>query len=295
MATVAQRVNEMRFALRQKGVPAEVTDHLDLKAHADPKLTARENIDNFLASHGLADYNDRELRSLEAQAQDEGIEAEVSRRLAEREAALVAEIKAEGCEECNTRLRALETRLRATARGQGLKKNRRASRVVARKANPRAARAMRLASSRGISLKQAWGIVKRGGGKRRASRRSAARSAPRRRRRTMAKKGSFRRKARTAVTPKRVAKGLVVLDAARRAVAPGGVVEEVAFVVTHADQIAREGMPSAIQHGKQIIQKAAVPVLEGVGGPKLIDGAVKLASKGEPLIGRVANKKLMTI
>lgn len=135
MATVAQRVNEMRFALRAKGVPSEVTDHLDLKAHADPKLTASENVENFMESHGLATYTDRELRALEEQAEDEHIEHEVAQRLAEREAALVAEIKGEGCEECNHKLRALEKRLRAALRapprGQRLKRGARRRRVVA--------------------------------------------------------------------------------------------------------------------------------------------------------------------
>lgn len=123
MATVAQRVNEMRFALRSMGVPSEVTDHLDLKAHADPLLTARENISNLLETHGLERSKTvRDIASMEEEHRDNIIDAEVEQRLAEREAELVAEIRAEGCAECNHKLRELEKRLRATARGQALKK-----------------------------------------------------------------------------------------------------------------------------------------------------------------------------
>lgn len=46
---------------------------------------------------------------------------------------------------------------------------------------------------------------------------------------------------------------------------------------------------------QQLAGRAGPGVAEAVIGPKVVDGIVKLASKGEPAIGRVARAKLMKI
>lgn len=115
----------MKFALRAWGVPAEITDHLDLKAHADPTLSSSENVDNFLSSHPEIESYRRSaetMRHAEAmalEAQDRAMEDEVERRVEERVKELALELGASSCGPCESSLRVVRGQLvkaRAIAR-----------------------------------------------------------------------------------------------------------------------------------------------------------------------------------
>lgn len=248
----------MRFALKQKGVPAEVTDHLDLKAHADPKLSARENIDNFLESHGLADYSDREMRSMAEQAEDEGFESEVRRRVDERIAEITAEIKAEGCAECNTQLRALEARLKR----RNLKGERRPRRGVARKRKMSA-------KARKAALRN----LRKARAAQRPRRRRSARRAARAQRRTvrrMARKAkrSYHKKQKAPIV-RTIAKVAIIADGARRVTQPG-TADKVKFWATHPSQILKDPRALLRDLGDQ-----GIGVLEITLGPKGVNEVYK--------------------
>ena len=287
MATVAQRVNEMQFALRGMGVPAEVTDHLDLHAHADPELSSKENIDNFLDSHALEQYrlkgqSLKELRSLEEEAAEEGIDSEVQRRLDERIAEITAEVRAEGCAECNAQLRALEARLKLTAGGQAFKKRPRASRPVAKKARSAAQKRADRAASRRMKGTNPFGNRK---GSRKGRRRSTT---------AKAKNGGRRRARGTFVTPKRIVKFVAVVDGIRR--------------IVYADyttiQWYMSNRPLSLKtlaemaKDKQLKDKLGQPLI-GVGeifvAPKAIDKISSVLSHAEPMIGKLSNAKLLKI
>lgn len=109
----------------------------------------------------------------------------------------------------------------------------------------------------------------------------------------MAKKrrsGGRRRK--VAITPKGLAK-LAVVAVGVSAGKPA--YDEASYIVTHANQIAKEGLPSVVQHGKQLGSALIVPGAIVIGGPKAVDATVSFLNKGTPLVNRVANAKIMSI
>ena len=92
------------------------------------------------------------------------------------------------------------------------------------------------------------------------------------------------------VTPLRIAKALVVVDALRRS---GPAFNEIKFVVQNPSSVMTG--PGAAVHAKQLAQALVAPLAEGLIGPKLLEKGVQLLSKGEPALGRVARVKLITV
>ena len=94
------------------------------------------------------------------------------------------------------------------------------------------------------------------------------------------------------ITPKRLIKAAFVIDGALNA---GPLVKEVGYIVSHAGQISKEGSASLVQHGKQVLGAAIRPAGEILVAPKVVDKVAAVLSKGEPMIGRLANAKLLTV
>ena len=105
------------------------------------------------------------------------------------------------------------------------------------------------------------------------------------------RRGGGRRKG-TVVTPLRIAKGLTVLAGVS---AGKPLFNEVKYIVTNAQQISKEGSASWMQHGKQLAQASIAPAALILVAPKLEEKAVQFASKGEPMIGRLARAKIVKV
>ena len=148
------------------------------------------------------------------------------------------------------------------------------------------------AKARAAALRNLAKARRARGGKRR--RRTVRAASPRRRRYSMRRKRSGGRRKGTVITPKRIAKALVVLDGARRAFEPQGLVAEASYIVTHAKEIGGN-QASMVQHAKQLAAAAIVPAAEILVAPKLIDKGVAFLSKGEPMLGRIANTKIVKV
>ena len=92
------------------------------------------------------------------------------------------------------------------------------------------------------------------------------------------------------VTPVRIAKALIVIDALRRS---GPAIKEASFIIQNPSSVMTG--PGAAVHAKQLAQALVAPLAEGLIGPKLLEKGVQLISKGEPALGRVARVKLITV
>ena len=93
------------------------------------------------------------------------------------------------------------------------------------------------------------------------------------------------------ITPKRVVKALVVV-AGGKMVLDSDVINLAKSHVNNPSQFTASNTPKiVIEYAKRIVPGAAVIAV----GPKVVDKAVALLSKGEPMIGRLANAKIVKI
>ena len=71
-----------------------------------------------------------------------------------------------------------------------------------------------------------------------------------------------------------------------------GEIELLKYHITHPDQFTASNTPKIIAaHAKNILPGALLATV----GPKLLNKGVALLSKGEPMIGRLANAKLVRV
>lgn len=107
---------------------------------------------------------------------------------------------------------------------------------------------------------------------------------------TKSKNGGRRHRVRTAITPKRIVKALVVIDGVKR-ILDTDVINLLKVHMKDPKQVTSNPTAAIKVYAERILPGAAEIVL----GPKAIDQVAKLLTKGEPMIGKLANKKLMTI
>jgi len=101
------------------------------------------------------------------------------------------------------------------------------------------------------------------------------------------KKGGHRKRG-TVITPKRIAKAAVVLDGAKR-IWDADLKGYVSYIAANPRSLATPGPYTAA------LTRFGPGVAEIVLGPKAIDATAKFLSKGEPMIGKLVNTKLVKI
>jgi len=92
------------------------------------------------------------------------------------------------------------------------------------------------------------------------------------------------------ITPKRVVKALVVLGGAKM-ILDSDVINLAKVHINDPKQVTNNPTKAVVEYASRIVPGALVITV----GPKVVDKAAQLLSKGEPMIGRLANATIVKV